>query len=98
MTGYGMDIPSPGEQARSQQAVENESWPQRDSHGFHARGLHDRPHPIDVRVRIVWAIAGEQIIEGRALRWNRSHVYVVFADTRLATQGVWVLARDVRRR
>lgn len=83
------------------QKILNESWPLKDSAGFHARGIHDRPvdQLIPCRVRIVRERDGEEILDGIAARWNRSHVYVTnIDDPRMDSHGVWVRARDVRRR
>lgn len=81
------------------QKILNESWPLKDSAGFHARGIKDQPHTILVHVRIEWERDGEEILEGRALRWNRSHVFVTeIQDPRQEGYGIWVRAKDVRRR
>ncbi|MEO6470386.1 MAG: hypothetical protein ABIR57_01055 [Aeromicrobium sp.] len=63
----------------------------------HARGINDQP-PIDVTVRVALEQEGEQYLEAIASRWNKSHVYVTSADARIPREGIWVLARDVRRR
>lgn len=83
---YGMSDGQP-----KPQAVLNESWPDQ------PRGL-SRREPIDVQVRIVWAVDGEQWIDGRAVRWTGRHVYVEFDDRRIRTTGVWVAPADVVRR
>jgi hypothetical protein len=49
-------------------------------------------------VRVVWAVDGEQWMQGRASRWTTRHVFVELADARLATLGVWVTPAEVRRR
>lgn len=90
----------PAERAKLHQTVLNESWPQRDSKGFHARDIPHQPveKHLKVTVRLVFATDGETFLDGRATRWTRSHVFVELADPRLAVMFVWVLARDVRRR
>jgi len=76
----------------------NTSWPLRDRNGAHARGIDDRPQPIDVTVRVVWPDESEEHLPARALRWNQSHVFCVLGDPRIERPGIWVLARDVKRR
>lgn len=72
----------------------NESWPD------DARHLKDQPDDkqVEVTVRVDFADTGVELLEGRAIRWNRSHVCVVVNDRRLLTPYLWVRARDVRRR
>lgn len=53
---------------------------------------------IDVTVRLVWEKDGEEHIDGHAIRWTSSVVYVEFDDRRIRTTGVWVAAGDVVRR
>lgn len=81
------------------QKILNASWPYSDAKGHHARGIEDQPgdKQLDVDVRLVLEHDGEVTISGRAVRWNRSHVYVVTSDPRVPRPGVWVRARDVRR-
>lgn len=79
------------------QTVLNLSWPLRDKTGNHARGINDQP-PIDVTVRVELDEDGEQYLEATASRWNKSHVYVTSADPRIPREGIWLLARDVKRR
>jgi len=76
----------------------NESWPFHDSNGSHARGLDDKPaeQQLDVIVRVEFE-DGETELEGRAIRWNRSHVCVLVNDQRMLSPYLWVRARDVRR-
>jgi len=78
----------------------NESWPFHDSNGSHARGLDDKPaeQQLDVIVRVEFADEGETELEGRAIRWNRSHVCVLVNDQRMLSPYLWVRARDVRRK
>jgi hypothetical protein len=66
--------------------------------GGHARGIEDKPHPIDVEVRIEWAFDGQEWLIGQVTRWTSSHVFVRFVDARSLTGFVWVQAGDVRRR
>jgi len=72
----------------------NESWP------ADARTLKDQPDDkqLEVIVRVEFAEAGVEHLEGVAIRWNRSHVCVVVNDSRLITPYLWVRARDVQRR
>lgn len=90
----------PHAQKAGYQTVQNESWPFSDSQGRHARGLDDQPaeRQIDVTARLVLDRDGEVWLDGRAVRWNRSHVMVVISDPRLHTGMVWLRAHDVRRR
>lgn len=53
----------------------NESWP------ADAATTPDHP-PIPVRARIVWADAGEQLLEANATRWSGRSVFVVPAGAR----------------
>jgi hypothetical protein len=89
--------PKTAQHRRGAQVVLNESWPLSDKAGGHARGIEDQPEPIDVEVRIEWAVDGEVWLRGRAHRWTKSHVFVRFQDARSATGFAWVRARDVRR-
>jgi hypothetical protein len=57
----------------------------------------DQADEIDVWVRVVWERDGEIWHMGRATRWTRTHVFVEFGDERLATIGICVRPRDVRR-
>jgi hypothetical protein len=70
----------------------NERWP-RD-----AGTTPDRP-PIQVRARIVWADAGEQLLEANATRWSGRSVFVtpVGMRCRNGALGVWLDADDVTR-
>jgi hypothetical protein len=94
------ELSAPVQDAHLRQKVLNESWPFRDSAGAHARGLDDRPmaEQLDVRVRVEFDRDGEAWLEGKATRWNRSHVCVVCVDKRLTSPYLWVRAHDVRRR
>lgn len=90
---------------RLHQRVLNQSWPQHDDNGPHARGIHPAQHDdgspwtIDVQVRIVLEHDGIVILDGRAERWTTTHVFVTaITDPRVPRPGVWVLASDVRRR
>jgi len=85
---------------KTNQRIINESWPFHDSNGAHARGLEDKPadQQVDVVVRVEFSEDGEMYLEGRAIRWNRSHVCVTVNDKRLLTSYLWVRAHDVRRR
>lgn len=99
--GYRSSLmfPTPLSAYRSpHQDVLNESWPYRRPDGStHAIGIPTRPG-IDVDVRIVWKRDGEQWVPGVADRWTQPHVHVSVSDERLPVPGIWVLARDVRRR
>ncbi|WP_166354915.1 hypothetical protein [Phytoactinopolyspora limicola] len=53
---------------------------------------------LAVRVRLVWEHDGETFIEGWAIKWDASHVYVAVEDHRLDRSGVWVKPHDVYRR
>ena len=37
------------------------AWPLSDKAGEHARGIEDQPEPIDVEVRVEWAVDGEEL-------------------------------------
>jgi hypothetical protein len=77
---------------RTHQHILNESWPRG------SRSIPDQPQRIPVWVRVVWAVDGEQWMQGHASRWTTRHVFVELADARLATLGVWVTPAEVRRR
>lgn len=90
---------------RLHQKILNQSWPQHDANGFHARDIHPAKHPdgtpwsIDVDVRLEFEHDGQAILTGRATRWNSTHVFVNgLNDPRIPPPGVWVRAADVRRR
>lgn len=53
---------------------------------------------IEVMVRVVWEVDGEEWVPGTATKWWRTHVFVKIGDRRLLPQGTWLAARDVRRR
>jgi len=101
--GYAYDRGITSEIARHQRVL-NQSWPQQDAKGFHARGIRPARHDdgslwtIDVLVRLDLSVDGEVIIEGRAERWTATHVYVVVNDPRVPGRQVWVRAQDVKRR
>ena len=83
-----------GQPAGSWQAWQrhlNEQWPPKPD----ATELHEPGIPVVVRV--VWAHDGETLLDGTAIRWTRSEVFVRIRDPRCAILGVWVPARDVRR-
>lgn len=61
-------------------------------------GWHTPIASIPVTVRVVWAVDGEERVDGQATRWTDAVVYVEFADQRKATTGCWVAAADVVRR
>lgn len=87
----------PNANADAQQVL-NQSWPLKDKQGHHARGIPDQPQPINVTVRLELDKAGEVHVDALAVRWNNSHVYIQTNDPRVPGPGVWLLARDVRRR
>lgn len=58
---------------------------------------HIASEPIDVTVRLVWELDGEERVRGHATRWTDSVVYVELDERRIRTTGVWVNASDVRR-
>ena len=76
----------------------NVSWPLRDKNGWHARGIEDQRNPIEVNVRVLWPDETDELLPARATRWNKSHVFCVVSDRRIERPGIWVLARDVKRR
>jgi hypothetical protein len=80
--------------------VLNESWPEQDSKGPHARNIPEQPanNHRPCIVRLVFKDDGETILDGRATRWTRTHVYVSVNDPRVPGYSVWVKAEDVRRR
>jgi hypothetical protein len=83
---------TPGPTGGHWQTITNERFPP------DARTIPDQRHPIPVIVRVVWKRDGEEWIDGDAIRWARTHVFVTFGDRRLSTIGVWVAPGDVRRR
>lgn len=76
----------------------NVSWPLHDNNGWHARGINDQANPIEVFVRVVWSDGAEELLLASAIRWNDSHVFCEVEDPRIDRPGIWVKARDVRRR
>lgn len=62
-----------------------------------SRRLADHAH-IEVVVRVVWEVDGEEHVPAVATRWWRDHVFVKLSDSRFLPQGTWLAARDVRRR
>lgn len=101
-----MSTDQPGDYGRwpkrdtAAQKVLNQSWPLQDKNGKHARGIPDQPpdKQLDVTVRLQLEHAGEVLVDGRAVRWTKTHVYIHTNDPRVPGPGVWLLARDVRRR
>jgi hypothetical protein len=87
-------------QVARQQEILNESWPERDSKGPHARNIREQPahNHRPCRVRLVFKNDRETILDGLATRWTSSHVYVTVNDQRVRGFAVWVKAEDVRRR
>lgn len=90
---------------RLHQKILNQSWPQHDADGPHARNIRPAQHEdgspwtIDVDVRLELNDDGIVVLPGRAERWNGTHVFVAgIEDPRIPRPGVWVLAADVRRR
>jgi hypothetical protein len=77
---------------RTHQHILNESWPNG------SRWIPDQPKRIAVWVRVVWALDGEQWMQGHASRWTARHVFVELGDARLATLGIWVTPAEVHRR
>lgn len=57
-----------------------------------------RDDPLPVRARVIWDEFGEEFVEGQAVRWDSTHVYVEIDDRRLTTNGVWLKPSDVYRR
>lgn len=54
-----------------------------------------------MRTHRKWAVFehdGKTWLDGRATRWNRSHVCVYVTDPRLSSPYLWVRAGDVKRR
>lgn len=101
-----MSTDQPGDYGRwpkqdvAAQKVLNQSWPLQDKGGKHARGIPDQPaeKQLDVTVRLELQHAGEVFVDGVAVRWHGQFVYVHTNDPRVPCPGVWLLARDVRRR
>ncbi|MBA2478405.1 MAG: hypothetical protein H0V38_07325 [Sporichthyaceae bacterium] len=54
--------------------------------------------PIPVTARIVWAVDGEERLDGWAIRWTRDQVLVELRDQRCATVGAWLAPADLKRR
>lgn len=54
--------------------------------------------PIAVTARLVWEHDGEERLDTLAWAWTRGAVLVELHDRRRQTIGVWLPARDVRRR
>lgn len=77
---------------RQWRAVLNEHWPDKPAQ------FRLRDDKLLVRVRIVWDEFGEEFVDGNAVKWDSTHVYVEIDDRRLATNGVWLKPLDVYRR
>lgn len=77
------------------QAILNTYWPP----PAVSRRLPDRDHWdwIEVEVRVVWEVDGEEWVPGTATKWWHRHVFVKIGDRRLLPQGTWLAAHDVRR-
>lgn len=91
----------PASRLAREQKIANESWPLRDKTGRrHAEGIDDQPadNQRPCWVRLVFDVDGEVELPGRAVRWNRSHVYISVSDPRVPNMAVWVRAGDCRRR
>jgi hypothetical protein len=54
--------------------------------------------PVPVRVRLEWSDDGAEERDAVATAWTTPLVLVLVDDPRAALRGVWVPARDVRRR
>lgn len=81
------------------QTIHNQSWPLVDEHGKrHARGIPRTSNPINVEVRILFDVDGEQWLNGLADGWHGQHVGVLVTDVRVKANRVWVDASDVKRR
>jgi hypothetical protein len=54
---------------------------------------------IPVVARVLWARAGEESVEGYAMRWSRGSVFVTPRGVRCRTGalGVWLDATDLSR-
>lgn len=92
LLGVAQEYGRLGQDRSKWQKILNQDWP------ANARVIRDQAQPIPVRARIVWERDGEEWIEGRAVRWTRSHVFVAFGDERWQVLGVWLRPGDVRRR
>lgn len=77
------------------QDVTNEHWPPAEV----TKRLRDVPRDqqIDVIVRVVFDVDGEQQLAGRAVRWTKDSVCVAVGDPRLRVHYVWLAPADVRR-
>lgn len=54
--------------------------------------------PIEVTARLVWEHDGVELLETVVWAWSGRAVLVELHDRRRQTIGVWLPARDVRRR
>lgn len=98
---YG--IPDRANPSRPRNIVTNEFWPLIEPDGtVHARTIDDKPAGQQIKVRVRLDIHGRQgaWYDGRATRWHGDSVFVVVPDQSidLHGNGVWVHARDVKRR
>jgi hypothetical protein len=85
--------PKAAQHRRGTQHVLNEPWPLKDKSGGHARGIEDRPNPLDVEVRIEWADGGEEWIAGSATRGRARTVFVRFQHSVRPVSGLAVADR-----
>ncbi|MBI9114879.1 hypothetical protein [Sanguibacter suaedae] len=58
----------------------------------------DAQPPIPARARVVWEHDGQEILDALAIGWTSRHIWIQLRDPRPRFVGVWLPARDVRRR
>ncbi|WP_311208710.1 MULTISPECIES: hypothetical protein [unclassified Aeromicrobium] len=81
------------------QSILNESWPQRDETGFHARDVRDNTEHTLVEARIVWKDDGQEVLPGVVTRrWGRFVFVEQLNDPRVRARGVWLEDSDTRPR
>lgn len=80
----------------SWQRVLNQTWPQHDQHGHHARDIDLHTENTPARARLLWADDGWQILPGRITRRANGCVYVEINDPRMMIAGVWLAERHTQ--
>lgn len=80
------------------QRILNQSWPQRDDTGPHARDIREGTERTPAEARVHWVRDGLEILPGLVTRRANGCVFVELNDPRCAIRGVWLSETDVRPR
>lgn len=62
------------------------------------RAQRDARPPIPARARVVWETDGQEILDVLVIGWTSRLIWIQLRDPRSRFVGVWLPARDVRRR